>query len=247
MSRCLSSIPVWPLITSLQTLRRGRRSEVSCADGSPSPSETTTDGPPPLRTVLTRPVVLSVANYGALALADIAFIAFLPLFLSTPIALGGLGLAPAAIGAILGSLGVLDGLFQALFFAPAIDRWGAKRVYQVGVAAFVPLYALFPTMNAVARAHGGVTYTVWAIVFLQLAMVCIMDMAFGEWRAGSPVLRGTMLTECRYRCGLHVRDVLGAEQPLSGRSERRRAVPRVRHARNRPCRVDIALRIVFGV
>ena len=59
--------------------------------------------------MLTRPVVLSVANYGALALADIAFIAFLPLFLSTPIALGGLGLAPAAIGAILGSLGVLDG------------------------------------------------------------------------------------------------------------------------------------------
>ena len=138
-----------------------------------------------MRTVLTRPVLISIANYGALALADIAFIAFLPLFLSTPVTLGGLGLSPPTIGTILGALGVLDGLFQALFFARAVDAWGAKRVYQAGIAAFVPLYALFPAMNAVARARGDgggeIGGVVWALVILQLGMVCVMDMAFGEW------------------------------------------------------------------
>ena len=113
--------------------------------------------------------MLSIANYGALALADIAFIAFLPLFLSTPIHLGGLGLSPAQIGVILGSLGVLDGLFQALFFAPAVDTWGAKRVYQVGLATFVPLYALFPAMNMLARASGGMTTAVWGLVLSNSA------------------------------------------------------------------------------
>ena len=164
-----------------QTLRRGRRSSACSEENTPSTSSSADDdGPPPIRTVLTRRVLLSVANYGALAFADIAFIAFLPLFLSTPIALGGLGLAPAAIGTILGALGVLDGLWQAVLFAPAVDAWGAKRVYQVGAAALVPIYVLFPMMNAVARASGEVTGAVWALVLLQLLMVCIMDMAYGE-------------------------------------------------------------------
>ena len=100
------------------------------------------------------------------------------LFLSTPIDLGGLGLKPPTIGAILGTVGVLDGIIQALFFARAIDAWGPKRVFQLGLSTFVPLYALYPIMNLYARAH-GLTWVVWAMIALQNVLLCMMDMCFG--------------------------------------------------------------------
>ncbi|KAI1786343.1 MFS general substrate transporter [Ganoderma leucocontextum] len=150
---------------------------------SPSTSTSSTaagdeDGPLPLRAIFTRPVILSIANYGVLALVEIAFIVLAPLFLSTPIALGGLGLRPPTIGAILGTVGLLDCLVQALFFARAIDAWGPKRVFQVGMSTFVPLYALYPLMSLYARVH-GLTWVVWAMVGLQNVLLCVMDMAFG--------------------------------------------------------------------
>ncbi|TBU27875.1 MFS general substrate transporter [Dichomitus squalens] len=136
------------------------------------------EGPPPLRSVLTRPVVLSIANYGVLALVEIAFLVLMPLFLSTPIALGGLGLKPPTIGAILGTLGIADGILQALFFARLIDAWGPKRVFQLGLSMFAPLYALYPLMNLYARVH-GLTWVVWMMVGVQQLLLVIMDMSFG--------------------------------------------------------------------
>ncbi|KAF9815816.1 hypothetical protein IEO21_04328 [Rhodonia placenta] len=136
--------------------------------------------PTQLRRLLIRPVLLSVANYGALALLDIAYRAVQPLFLSTPVALGGLGVSPATIGAVLGAFGLLNGVFQAAFFARIVRRWGPKRVFMAGMAMFVPLFALFPVLNALARAAGGVVdRTVWTVVFVQLMLSVVMDMAYG--------------------------------------------------------------------
>ena len=136
------------------------------------------DRPPPLRSILTRPVLISIANYCVLALVEIAFFVLLPLFLSTPIALGGLGLDPPRIGVILGTLGIADGVLQALFFARAVAAWGPKRVFQLGLAALVPLYMFYPLMNLYARAH-GVTWAVWAMVGAQQLLMVVMDMAYG--------------------------------------------------------------------
>ena len=129
--------------------------------------------------MLTRPVLLSVANYGVLALANIGFLVLIPLFLATPIALGGLGLPPSTIGAILGILGLLDGTTQALLFSRLINKWGPKRVFQVGMLMFIPLHTLFPTMSIIANAHGGVTPVVWALLSVQMALIVIVDFAFG--------------------------------------------------------------------
>ena len=82
------------------------------------------NSPPPLRTICTRPIVVSIANYGALALMQMAFLVLMPLFLSAPIALGGLGLEPATIGTILGAVGLLDGVVQALFLARVVNAFG---------------------------------------------------------------------------------------------------------------------------
>ncbi|KAG5715809.1 putative peptide/nitrate transporter, partial [Termitomyces sp. T112] len=51
--------------------------------------------PLPLCDLLTPRVLLAAGNYAGLSLVDIAFRAIQPLFLSTPIAFGGLGLSPS--------------------------------------------------------------------------------------------------------------------------------------------------------
>ena len=56
-------------------------------------------GPVPLRGLLVFPVLISITNYGLLALLDISKAALHPLFLSTPIAFGGLGLSPPTVSA----------------------------------------------------------------------------------------------------------------------------------------------------
>lgn len=59
---------------------------------------------PSIKDILTPSVTIAVANYGVIALLDIAFCALLPLFYSTPVDAGGLGMQPAKIGTILGGL-----------------------------------------------------------------------------------------------------------------------------------------------
>ncbi|KAI0649187.1 MFS general substrate transporter [Trametes meyenii] len=131
-----------------------------------------------VRELFTKPVLWSIANYAGLAFLEIAFRAIQPLFFSTPIELGGLGLPPSTIGLILGSFGIMDGVFQALFFAKFVGRWGQKRVFQTGMAMFLPLFVLYPAINIVARTH-GISPLVWALIIVQLALTVIMDMAYG--------------------------------------------------------------------
>ncbi|KAI0714269.1 MFS general substrate transporter [Cerioporus squamosus] len=140
------------------------------------PSNTPSDIP--VRALLTRPVLWSVANYAALAFLEIAYRAIQPLFFSTPVELGGLGLPPSTIGLVLGSFGIMDGIFQALFFAKFVERWGPKRVFQVGMSMFVVLFALYPILNILARTDGMSCY-VWGLVILQLAVLVIVDMSYG--------------------------------------------------------------------
>ncbi|KAI1797168.1 MFS general substrate transporter [Ganoderma leucocontextum] len=132
----------------------------------------------PFRELLTKPVLWSVANYASLALLEIAYRAVQPLFLSTPIVLGGLGLPPPTIGIILGSFGIFNGTVQALFFAKLVDRYGPKRIFQFGMSMFIPLWILYPVISVLAKIE-GITTTVWALVFFQLALSVLMDMAYG--------------------------------------------------------------------
>ncbi|KAI0351304.1 MFS general substrate transporter [Trametes cingulata] len=155
-----------------------RPSRGSEGNGETGASEMPDHAPPSLRKVLTRRVLISVANYGVLSLVEIAFLALLPLFLATPIELGGLGLDPPTIGIILGTFGVLNGLIQALLFAKLMDIWGPKRMFQQGLLMFVPLYLLFPAMNLYAKAH-GITPVLWVLVFVQQLLMVVMDLSFG--------------------------------------------------------------------
>ena len=137
-----------------------------------------------MRALLTWPVLLSVANYALLSLLDIAYRAIQPLFYSTPIEFGGLAQSPARIGILLSSFGVMNGIVQAIYFPVLIEKWGPKRVFVTGMAMFNVLFIMYPIINGLAR-RTGLSTTVWILVFAQLAMSIICDMAYGKCSVSS--------------------------------------------------------------
>ena len=139
--------------------------------------------PLPLKKLLVPRVIIPAANYAFLAIVDITLRAIQPVFYSTPIELGGLGLEPQTIGVILSLYGVVNGVTQIFLFGKIHDRFGTKRVYLAGIASVLPVFALFPFINEVARLEqqeGAVVGpTVWALVIAQALLAIIINFSYG--------------------------------------------------------------------
>ena len=136
------------------------------------------EAPLPLRSLMIRPILMSVACYALLALLDIAFRAMVPLFYSTPIEFGGLGQSPAWIGSMMSVFGIMNGVVQAFLFPVLIECWGPRRVFVTGMAMFAVLFAIFPIINSLARVS-GLSMPVMMLVIGQLALSIVCDMAYG--------------------------------------------------------------------
>lgn len=134
--------------------------------------------PYPLRRLMTRQVLLSVINYATLSLVDITYRAMQPLFLSTPVSNGGLGLAPPAIGRILMYFGILNAIFQLTCFARIHALLGTKRLFIGGLLCGIPMFGLFPVTSALARAY-GVGRIVYLSVALQVAFALGVNSSYG--------------------------------------------------------------------
>jgi hypothetical protein len=135
--------------------------------------------PLPLRSLLTRPVVISIANYGTLALLEIAASVLMPLVWSTAVDLGGLGLSPASIGLWMSAYGCVGAVSQFAFFPHVVARFGPGRLVFASVGAFGLIYALFPFENLLARGTETVA-AVWPLIVLQLVSMALSDMGFSE-------------------------------------------------------------------
>ncbi|KAJ7888173.1 major facilitator superfamily domain-containing protein [Mycena olivaceomarginata] len=145
---------------------------------SPPPDSVVSLGPLPLRHLLTFPIIISVANYIALAFLDISLRSLLPLFFAMPIAIGGLALPPSKIGLILALQSVAIALFQILFFAKLIRRFGERRVMIGGMSMYLFIFAFISIISITAR-ESGLTIIVWALVGCLLSFSVIADMCFG--------------------------------------------------------------------
>jgi hypothetical protein len=128
-----------------------------------------------------RPLVIVLSNYAIFVFLEVSFTATFALFLSSPIPLGGLGLSPRDIGAVLGFAGIFHGLFQAFFFARIHQRWEPRNVYAVSIAAYIPIFLCMPTMNAIARRAGRITPLVWILLALVEMACTFAYTAFSEW------------------------------------------------------------------
>ena len=177
---------------------------------SEAPSQNEFEKPLPLRELLTREVIVSSVNYALLALVEISFRALQPLFLSTPVAVGGLGLDPPIIGTVMSVSGVLS-VFFIFFFSQLMDYFGAKWVYVAGISASVPCFFLFPVINHLARNSiehsGGLGTGVWVAVWLQVLLsVLITRLCYGA-RVSKHLRPPVDLISffVPFRCGVHLR------------------------------------------
>jgi len=130
--------------------------------------------------LLTKPVMVSISNYGMLALLDMSAMVLIPLVWSTPIELGGLNLRPASIGLWLSAYGCLNGVLQFTLFPSIVGRFGPGRVVLASIVAYVIIYTMFSFENLAARHGGGTSAAVWLFVIVQLASICITDMGFNS-------------------------------------------------------------------
>jgi MFS family permease len=93
--------------------------------------------------------------------------------------MGGLDLDPAAIGYFMGMYGAGTGLFQLLFFARIVRRYGTRRVFILSLSMFMPIFAMFPATSIVAKAYGVDCWAVWVLVRLMLFLLFFVDTAYG--------------------------------------------------------------------
>jgi len=135
-----------------------------------------TENPLPLRALLTRPVVVSVANYGVIGLLGMAAGALIPLVWSTSVELGGLSMSPASIGSWIAGHGSVNCIFQFVAFPRIIERFGPRRVFITSILCFFPAYILFPFEN-LASLHS--THGTNLLIMLQLSAISFSDTGFG--------------------------------------------------------------------
>lgn len=149
----------------------------------------------PLKALLIPRVIISAGNYALLAIVDISYRTVLPVWMSTPIVLGGLGLSPQAIGAILSVYGITNGTLQILTFSRAVDYLGAKKIYVYGMTAALPVFALMPITNLAAREE-GLGVTVWSLLALQCFISIAVNFCYGALRPRSISLAAFFLIGC---------------------------------------------------
>lgn len=136
--------------------------------------------PPPLRSILTRPVLISISSNAVLAFLTMAAIALIPLVWSTSIELGGLGLSPASIGLWMSAYGCTNGIVQYVFLPRFVSRFGPRVVFLTSVSTCALIYAMFPFENLASRhATSSSKVAERLLIMLQLSSLCIADMGFG--------------------------------------------------------------------
>ncbi|KAH9008157.1 hypothetical protein EDB83DRAFT_2681535 [Lactarius deliciosus] len=118
-------------------------------------SSNESDKPLSLRSVLTRPAVVTIANYTLFAMLSAVVAVYIPLVWSTPVEYGGLNLDPASIGLVLSVYGGMGGFFQFVFFSHFISRFDLRLV-----------------------AYGGPNFIIWLFIILQMSSLCIFNMGY---------------------------------------------------------------------
>ena len=170
------------------------------ADPDPSREETgdtpdlhpmDVEKPLPIRDLLTRPVLVSIANYATMALLGMVSAALMPLIWSTSIEFGGLDLGPASIGLWLSVYGCINGIFQFAVFSRAIKRFNLRSVFATSIGVFAVVYALFPLENLTPRrtADGPA----WLLILLQLTGLSISTMGYSKLLCDSSVCAPTLI------------------------------------------------------
>ncbi|KAI9443947.1 MFS general substrate transporter [Lactarius indigo] len=133
-----------------------------------------------LHALLTRPVVVSVANYGMYALLDMIAGALMPLVWSTSAEFGGLGMSPASVGLWMTGYGFMSCTVQLVALPRMVERFGTRHVFIVSIVLFSPVYIMFPLENLALRHFSrDLNQAVSLLMILQILAASFANMGFG--------------------------------------------------------------------
>ena len=146
----------------------------------PSPSESTITTPEVKPPLLNRGLIMIYLNYASLTFLEMGYSVLLPLFYSTPIPSGGLGLDPYKIGVALGSYGFVNAVVQAIFLGPLIRKLGARKMYIICFPGLIVCVALYPIMRLLAQHFEGVNNLVIICMVIQLTFQMLTASSYGK-------------------------------------------------------------------
>ncbi len=169
---------------------------------------------PPLPTVFAPKVLIVATNLAAISLVEKSYWGTETLYLSTPIADGGLGLSPHAIGTFGSITAIVVGMSQLFIFPRVHGKWGSRSIYLLGVSASLPRFVLWPVMNWIARVEGPASLVLFALGF-QVCCSALVEFACGE---SSFILQ--RYPERAFSCNLGFDYPVCSESRLAGRSTR---------------------------
>ena len=181
VSPCGTSIPdgttvKTPLINHGESLDYG----TTTVEVRSSPSGSTITNCSKDKSVLfNRGLILIYLNYAALSFLDMGYGALLPLFYSTSIPLGGVGLDPYKIGITLGSFGCVNAIVQARFLGPSIRKFGARKLYILSFPGLFACVTLYPIIRYFAQHFGRVNNLVVVCMVVQLSFQMLIFTSYG--------------------------------------------------------------------
>ena len=180
---------------------------------------------PPPSTLFTRPVLLTIANYGALSFLETGNWIVLPLVYTASVQVGGLGLDPTLMGVCMAVWGILRGLFQLTAFGRILNFLGLRRTFIMFLSGLVPSFLLF-SINGTHAKNSGTDTILLVLVLIQLICSIGASMAYSTYRSLSRLMHSRCsLTVPRrrfqavssYTSHLQLRGVCWARQTASPR------------------------------
>jgi hypothetical protein len=166
-----------PLINNGESLDYG----TTTVQGQSSPSESNSTSPKDKPALFNRGLIIIYLNYASLCFLDMGYTALLPLFYSTSIPLGGVGLDPYYIGITLGSFGCVNAIVQARFLGPAIRKFGARKTYILSFPGLFGGVTLYPIIRYFAQRSGRVNNLVIVCMIVQLSFETSISSSYGTY------------------------------------------------------------------
>jgi hypothetical protein len=161
-----------PLMNHRESLDYG----VTTVQGRSAPSESTATNKPAL---FNRGLIFIYLNYASLSFLEMGYGSLLPLFYSTSIPLGGVGLDPYMIGITMGSFGGINAIVQAIFLGALIKKFGARKMYILSFPGLFACVTLYPIIRYLAQHYGRVNILVIACMIVQLSFQMMIFVSYG--------------------------------------------------------------------
>ena len=141
----------------------------------------TTSSPKDKPALFNRGLIMIYLNFASLSFLDMGYSALLPLFYSTSIPLGGLGLDPYNIGITLGTFGCVNAMVQARFLGPSIRKFGARKMYILSFPGLFACVTLYPVIRHFAQRFGKVNNLVIVCMMVQLSFQMLIFVSYGTY------------------------------------------------------------------